>query len=193
MKSKIRSLSAAVGLLLSVCILSSCAGPAGDAAYISPASDEGQTDQGHLLEGKFNYRLPDGKQSFAVSLETWESGKLIETTPVCSLTGTGGLELSADFSGDRSELVWFANESYAEIPLKDEALAWFYTVMTDEEFRQNFDEKSFDYESGIVLACVGFSPIDEGLDSISCTLIMKDSEYLNRYDCAQVLRVSLTK
>lgn len=192
MARRIGILAAAALLIFA---LSSCASGGDAKAYIKPVPDAEQPNGGHFIEGSFSYRLPSGSQGLTVSLETYEGGKQCgEAIPLGSLSGEGKLNITADFSEGRSELIWFAGESYAEVPLtfSFDPMAEFHTVMREAEFEALPDEAIKSFSNSIVLACIGFSPVDEGLQPTSCSSMMTDCDaHVSRYAYTQILRVHL--
>lgn len=194
MARRIGILAAAALLIFA---LSSCASGGVAKAYIEPVPDAEQPDGGHFIEGSFSYRLPSGSQGLTVSLETYENGKQCgEAIPLGSLSGEGKLNITADFSEGRSELIWFAGESYAEVPLtfSPDSMAEFHAVMSEAEFEALPDEAIKSFSNSIVLACIGFSPVDEGLQPTSCSSIMTDCDaHVSRYAYTQILIVHLSE
>ena len=191
----IKKIISSAALMLFILILSSCSGRGESQAYIRPVPDEEQTNSGHFIEGSFSYRLPSGSQGLTVSMEIYENGKQRgDAIPLGSLSGEGDLNITADFSVSRSELIWFANENHAEVPLTfpSDSMVDFHAVMTEAEFEALPDEAIRSFSNSIVLACVGFSPVDEGIQPTSCASMMTDwDSQLSRYAYAQILRVYL--
>lgn len=188
--SKRMSILAAAVLLIA--LLSSCAAGGDEQAYIRPVE---QPNSGHFIEGAFSYRLPSGSQGLTVSLEIYEHGKWHEEAiSLGNISGEGELNIKADFSEDKSELIWFANENHAEVPLMfpSDSMSEFHAVMSDAELEALPEEAVKSFSNSVVLVCVGFSPVDEGIQPTSCSTIMTDYDsQLNKYEYVQILRAYL--
>lgn len=132
---------------------------------------------------RFQYTAANKEQIRMLYVESWQSGELAWRIPLLALEDTGVYSLKVTSEPDE-KLLWCVSWDDKSVAAETTLTSGFvYDGLTQETLGD------WEGETDIILLCLGFGDLEQGIPAIDCLALMNSAETLTDYQEVQLVRM----